>query len=62
MGQRRECERPRREAHEGGSKCAKHLVVLDATGQLPVKLDEIRGELQDMGKTCKACTGVVDGK
>jgi hypothetical protein len=38
---------------------ALHRVVVDPGGQLPVQLDEIGGQFQDVSQTCKAGTGVV---
>ena len=55
---------PVREAKltERGPKSTTHRVVFDAAGQLSVQLDQVGGELEDVGKTCKARTGVVDGQ
>ena len=51
-----------REAHESRRKGDANGITVDTRGELSVQLDDVGRELEDMGKTRKAGTGVVDGQ
>jgi hypothetical protein len=50
-----------RERDERGSESASHRIHVDAADEVAVELDEVRSQLQDVGKARKAGAGVIDG-